>query len=82
MFPLPDEPEVTVIHPVLLTAVQEAAGDTADTATLPVVAAAPTLAMAGFKENGAVAACVTLSENPVIAMTPDRAIVVVFAATE
>jgi hypothetical protein len=83
LLPVPDAPLVMVIQLTLLTAVQDAVEDTADTATLPVDAPAPMFAEDMFSENGgAAAAWVTPSEIPAIVMAPDLVVVAVLAARE
>jgi hypothetical protein len=83
LLPVLDAPLAIVIQLTLLTAVQDAVEDAADTATVPVDAAAPTFADGAFRENGGTAAAwVTLCESPAIAMAPDLVLVAVLAARE
>ena len=83
MLPVLDAPLVIEIQLTLLTAVQAAVEDAADTATVPVDVAAPTFADEAFRENGGTAAAwVIPNESPAIAMAPDLVLVAVLAATE
>jgi hypothetical protein len=75
--PLPDAPEVTVIHAALLDEVQ-AHADPAVTATEPVPPAAGADALVGSIEYahagaGAIPACVTVNVCPAIVTVPVRA---------
>ena len=78
--PLPVPPEVTVIHALLLVAVQLHPVD-AKTVIVPVVPPATTLANDGETVTHDTPDCVTVNVLPPIVRVPVRDVVAVFGAT-